>query len=187
MGGALDDAVCAPRPPPKRPPVAAAAAAAVVGAEDVAAEEDAAGFCPKVNEGAALAAGFTPNRLLVVLAGSVVCCTAPNNEGAVAGAVAVDEAGFDMVPAGDVRENPGAEGVEEGVAAPPMAPKRGFEAIELTGLGALNKLGAAAGAVAAGVVDCNVCVLLGVCPMLPNRPPEAGVLVLFWPPNKPDA
>jgi hypothetical protein len=140
-----------------------------------------------VNEGAALAAGFTPNRLLVVLAGSVVCCTAPNNEGAVAGAVAVDEAGFDMVPAGDVRENPGAEGVEEGVAAPPMAPKRGFEAIELTGLGALNKLGAAAGAVAAGVVDCNVCVLLGVCPMLPNRPPEAGVLVLFWPPNKPDA
>lgn len=90
----------------------------------------------------------------------------PNSEGAAAGVV--DEAGFDVVPAGDVREKPGPAGIEEGVDVPPMAPKRPFGAAESAGFGALNNV-----ELAAGVVDCDV---LGVCPALPNRPPEAGVL-----------
>jgi hypothetical protein len=185
VGAALDVAVFPPKAPPKRPPVAAAAGAVVVGADDVAAEEDAAGVCPRENVGAALEAGFDPKRLLVVLTGSVVCFTPePNIEEAVAGVV--DEAGFDVVPAGVVREKPGAEGVEDGVKALPMPPKRVFGAAESAGFVAPNKLETAAGAVAAGVEDSDVCVLLGVCPGLPNRPPEAGVPVLFWPPNKLD-
>jgi hypothetical protein len=171
LDAALDVAVCPLSPPPKRPPVAGVEAV-VVGAE-VAAEGDAAGF--KVGAGAALAAGFAPNRPPVLLTGSVVCFTpVPKSDGA----VAIEEAGFDVVPAGDVREKPGAEGVEEGVEALPMAPKRGFEAAPVAGF-APNKPGAAAGAVVAGVVDCDACVLDGVCPMLPNRFPEAGALVLF--------
>lgn len=165
---ALDVAVFPPNAPLKRLPVAVAGAVA----EEVAAEDDAAGGPPKENVGVALAAGFVPKRLPVVPAGSVVCFTPePNSEGAVA--EVVDVAAFDVVPAG----------VEEGVDVPPMAPKRLFGAAESAGLGAPNKLEPTAGAIAAGVVDCDVCVLLGVCPALPNSPPEAGVLV-FWPPNK---
>lgn len=151
---ALVVAVFPPKALPKRPPESAAGAV-VVGAEDVPAEDAAADIPPKENAGAALVAGFVPKRLDGVLAGSVVVFTPePNSDGAVA--EVVEEAGFDVVPAGVVRENPGPAGVEEGVEVPPIAPKRFFGAAESAVFGAPNKVEVAVCVAAAGVVECDV-------------------------------